>query len=60
MTHKALAEILTKYGDGRQTGARIDVPPALEATLFVAGSDLPDKRIAGQAQLVLGVAFDAW
>jgi len=39
MTHKALAEILTKYGDGRQTGARIDVPPALEATLFVAFAD---------------------
>jgi hypothetical protein len=30
-----------------------------EATLFVAGTDLPDERIAGQAQLVLGVAFDA-
>lgn len=32
----------------------------VEATLFVAGSDLPDGRIAGQAQLVLGIAFDAW
>lgn len=31
-----------------------------EATLFVAGSDLPDQRIAGQAQLVVGIAFDAW
>ena len=32
----------------------------IEATLFVAGSDLPDDRIAGQGQLVLGMAFDAW
>ena len=36
MTHKALAEILTKYGDGRQAGARIDIPPSLDTTLFVA------------------------
>jgi hypothetical protein len=36
MTHKALAEILTKYGDGRQSGARIDIPPSLDTTLFVA------------------------
>jgi hypothetical protein len=35
MTHKALAEILTKYGDGRQTGARVEIPPTTEATLFV-------------------------
>jgi hypothetical protein len=39
MTHKALAEILTKYGDGRQTGARVDLPPAMETTLFVAFAD---------------------
>jgi len=32
----------------------------LEAVLFVTGSDLPDERIAGQAQILLGVAFDAW
>lgn len=32
----------------------------VQATLFVAGSDLPDQRIAGQAQLVLGIGFDAW
>lgn len=36
MTHKALAEILTKYGDSRQTGTRVDVPPSLELTLFAA------------------------
>ena len=36
MTHKALAEILTKYGDARQSGARIDIPPSLDTTLFVA------------------------
>jgi hypothetical protein len=35
MTNKALAEILTKYGDGRQTGARVEIPPSVEATLFV-------------------------
>jgi hypothetical protein len=35
MTHKALAEILTKYGDGRQSGSRVEIPPATEATLFV-------------------------
>lgn len=32
----------------------------IEAVLFVTGSDLPDERVAGQAQLVLGLAFDAW
>jgi hypothetical protein len=32
----------------------------LEGSLFVAGSDLPDDRIAAQAQLVAGIAFDAW
>jgi hypothetical protein len=32
----------------------------IEATLFVAGTDLPDDRVAGQGQLVLGMAFDAW
>jgi hypothetical protein len=36
MTHKALAEILTKYGDGRQVGARVEIPPSVEATLFVS------------------------
>ena len=36
MTHKALEEILTKVGDARQTGARVEIPPALEATLFAA------------------------
>ncbi len=35
MTNKALAEILIKYGDGRQTGARVEIPPSVEATLFV-------------------------
>ncbi|HTE53646.1 MAG TPA: hypothetical protein VK698_22480 [Kofleriaceae bacterium] len=39
MTHKALAEILTKYADGRQTGARIEIPPSLDTTLFVAFGD---------------------
>lgn len=36
MTHKALAEILTKYGDSRQVGTRVEVPPSLELTLFAA------------------------
>ena len=36
MTHKALAEILTKYGDSRQVGSRVDVPPSLDLTLFAA------------------------
>ena len=36
MTHKALSEILTKYGDSRQTGTRVEVPPTLELTLFAA------------------------
>ncbi|HKE19411.1 MAG TPA: hypothetical protein VKB80_31255 [Kofleriaceae bacterium] len=31
----------------------------LEAQLFVTGTDLPDERVAGQAQAVLGIAFDA-
>jgi hypothetical protein len=39
MTHKALAEILTQVGDGRQTGARVEIPPSLETTLFVAFAD---------------------
>lgn len=36
MTHKALSEILTKYGDARQTGARVEIPPALELTFYAA------------------------
>jgi hypothetical protein len=36
MTHKALTEILTKVGDGRQSGTRVEIPPSVEATLFVA------------------------
>ena len=36
MTHKALSEILTKYGDARQNGARVEIPSATELTLFVA------------------------
>ena len=36
MTHKALSEILTKYGDARQTGARVEVPPRLEVTFYAA------------------------
>lgn len=39
MTHKALAEILTKYGDSRQVGTRVEVPPSLELTLFAALGD---------------------
>jgi len=31
-----------------------------ELALFVSGNDLPEDRIAGQAQFVLGVSFDAW
>ncbi|HEU5056790.1 MAG TPA: hypothetical protein VFU21_09690 [Kofleriaceae bacterium] len=36
MTHKALSEILTKYGDARQSGARVEVPPRLEVTFYAA------------------------
>ncbi len=36
MTHKALAEILTKYGDARHTGARVEIPPRLEVTFYAA------------------------
>ena len=36
MTHKALSEILTKYGDARQTGARVEIPPRLEITFYAA------------------------
>jgi hypothetical protein len=36
MTHKALSEILTKYGDARQTGARVELPPSLEVTFYAA------------------------
>lgn len=36
MTHKALSEILTKYGDARQSGVRIEVPPRLEVTFYAA------------------------
>lgn len=36
MTHKALSEILTKYGDARQTGARVELPPRLEVTFYAA------------------------
>ncbi|HTE55987.1 MAG TPA: hypothetical protein VK698_34275 [Kofleriaceae bacterium] len=38
----------------------LDVCGDLEATVFVVGSDIPDERIAGQIQLVIGVGFDAW
>lgn len=40
--------------------ASFNVCADAEATLFVAGSDLPEDRIAAQAQLVVGVGFDAW
>lgn len=36
MTHKALSEILTKYGDARQTGSRVEIPPRLEVTFYAA------------------------
>lgn len=36
MTHKALTEILSKYGDGRQSGSRVELPPSVETTLYVA------------------------
>jgi hypothetical protein len=36
MTHKALSEILTKYGDARQSGTRIEIPPRIEATFYAA------------------------
>ena len=31
----------------------------VEATMYVIGSDIPDQRVAGQIQLVVGVGFDA-
>ena len=39
MTHKVLEEILTKVGDARQTGSRVEIPPSLETTLFAAFAD---------------------
>jgi hypothetical protein len=54
------------YGPLASVGGCLPVESSLhlcvdvEATLFVAGTDLPEERIAGQAQLVLGIAFDAW
>ena len=39
MTHKALSEILTKYGDARQSGSRVEIPPRLEVTLYAALGD---------------------
>jgi hypothetical protein len=36
MTHKALSEILTKYGDARHSGMRMEIPPRVEATFYVA------------------------
>jgi hypothetical protein len=36
VTHKALSEILTKYGDSRQVGSRLEVPPSIELTVFAA------------------------
>ena len=39
MTHKALSEILSKYGDARQTGARMEIPPRVEATFYAALGD---------------------
>lgn len=36
MTHKALSEILTKYGDARQTGGQVEIPPRSEVTLYAA------------------------
>lgn len=41
-------------------GGPIAVCLDLESALFIGGSDLPDQRVAGQTQLVLGAAFDAW
>ena len=31
-----------------------------EGVLFVAGGDLPERRIAAQIQIVVGVRFDVW
>lgn len=56
----------TLFGPLASVGACLPMAGALhlcadiEATLFVAGTDLPEDRIAGQTQLVLGVGFDAW
>jgi hypothetical protein len=36
MTHKALSEILTKYGDARQSGTRVEIPPKTDVTFYAA------------------------
>lgn len=56
----------TLFGPLSSVGACLPVVGSLnmcadiEAVLFVVGTDLPDERVAGQVQLVLGLAFDAW
>jgi hypothetical protein len=49
---------LASVGTCLQVGGALGVCLDLDATLFIGGSDLPDERIAGQVQLVLGIAFD--
>ncbi len=41
-------------------GGSMRVCGDIEATVFFAGNDLPDDRVAGQLQLVLGVGFSAY
>lgn len=40
-------------------GAALNLCGDVEATMYVIGSDIPDHRVAGQIQLVVGVGFDA-
>jgi hypothetical protein len=40
-------------------GAAVNLCGDVEATMYVIGSDIPDQRVAGQIQLVVGVGFDA-
>ena len=60
-----IAAPLSIFGASASLGSCYDLSSSshlcldLEGTMFFAGSDLPDERVATQLQLVIGVAFDA-
>lgn len=59
-----LIEPFSLYGGGASLGRcvrtleRTSLCLDVELSVFVAGSDLPDQRVAGQLQVVIGARFD--
>lgn len=51
---------VASIGGCRNVASSLAICVDLESALFVGGTDLPDQRVAGQTQLVVGAAFDAW